>query len=282
VIKITDKNVKIGDIVIDHTIDVKLLKSLLNLEEDKIVLDKEAEGEGLIGEFLSDFIYLPDALLHHDRLVLPRSKEFYVKKIGEKLLDSDVINNLQKNNIIYFSLEEAYDFKAVEELHRNLIHEISADPRPNIIALIESPYNERPSRWLKKHGFIDKSASLKPYYAGGADDIVRWLNTVDLDRMHASIPANAKDDPILAERDLIGSPGYSVFLTSDMPVMEAGYFIQDFIFFDSFIKEQWKSDKPTQTTLSLVLNRLHKIRREKDKDLIDKGIILHSADIPQI
>lgn len=229
--------------------------------------------EGLIGEFLSDFIYLPDALLYHDRLILPRPKEYYVKEIGEKLLDSDVINKLQKNNIICFPPEEAYDFRAVEELHRKLTHEISKDPRPNLIAFIESPYNERPSRWLKKHGFIDKDISLKSYYAGGADDIVQWLNTIDLDQMYASIPLNATDDPIIAERDLIGSPGYSVFLTSNIPVMESGYFTQDFAFFDTFVKEQWK---PTKTTLSVVLNKLSKIRREEYKELLEKGIITQS------
>lgn len=274
-IKITDNDIKAGDVTIEHRSDVKLLKSLLNLEESKIAPDKQSKVEGLIGEFLSDFIYLPDVLLYHDRLTLPRPKEYYVKEIGEKLLDSDVINKLQKNNIIYFPPEEAYNFKAVEELHRKLIHEISKDPRPNLIALIESPYNERPSRWLKKHGFIDKNISLKPYYAGGADDIVRWLNIIDLDQMYASIPANATNDPILAERDLIGSPGYSVFLTSNIPVMEAGYFTQDFTFFDTFVKEQWK-DKPTKTTLSVVLKKLSKIRREEYKELIEKGIITQS------
>jgi hypothetical protein len=206
-------------------------------------------------------------------LILPRPKEFYVKKIGERLLDSEAINKLQKDNIIYFPPEEVYDFKAVEELHGKLIHEISKDPRPNLIAFIESPYNERPSEWLKRRGFIDKNAYLKPYYAGGADEIVQWLNTIDLDRMYASIPANAKDDPILVNRDLIGSPGYSVFLKSDIPVMEAGYFIQDFNFFDTFIKEKWKSAK---TTWSLVLNELSKIRREKEKEWIEKGIITQS------
>lgn len=274
-IKITDTDIKAGDITIEHSSDVKLLKSLLNLEESKIVPDKQSKVEGLIGESLSDFIYLPDVLLYHDRLTLPRPKEYYVKEIGEKLLDSDVINKLQKGNIIYFPPEEAYNFKAVEELHRKLLHEISKDPRPNLIALIESPYNERPSRWLKKYGFIDKDLSLKPYYAGGADDIVRWLNIIDLDQIYASIPANATDDPILAERDLIGSPGYSVFLTSNIPVMEAGYFTQDFTFFDTFVKEQWK-DKPTKTTLSVVLNKLSQIRKEKYKELIEKGIITQS------
>lgn len=276
-LKITDKNAKIGDITIDHTVDVKLLKSLLNLEKDKIVLGKEREGEGLIDEFLSDFIYLPDVLLYHDQLVLPRPKEYYVKEIGEKLLDSDAINKLQKNKIIYFPPEEVYDFKAAEELHRKLIHDISKDPRPNLIAFIESPYNERPSRWLKEHGFLDKNTTLKPYYAGGADEIVRWLNTIDLDQIYASIPANATDDPIIAERDLIGSPGYSVFLTSNIPVMEAGYFIQDFIFFDAFVKEKWKLETTkTTTTLSLVLNELSKIRGEEYKELIENGIITQS------
>jgi hypothetical protein len=56
VIKITDRYVKIGDITVDHTVDIKLLKSLLNLEKDKIVPGKEGE-EGLIGESLADFIY---------------------------------------------------------------------------------------------------------------------------------------------------------------------------------------------------------------------------------
>lgn len=280
-VKINDNAIKAGDITTEHTSDVKLVKSLLNLEEGKIVPDKQSKTEGLIGEFLSDFIYLPDALLYHDRLMLPRPKEYYIEEIGEKLLDSCVINKLQKNNIIFFPPKEVYDFKAVEELHRNLSHKISKDPRPNLIAFIESPYNDRPSRWLKKHGFLDKNISLKPYYAGGPDDIVRWLNSIDLDQMYASIPSNATDDPILAERDLIGSPGYSVFLTSNIPVMEAGYFTQDFAFFNTFAKEQWE-DKPTKTTLSVVLNKLSKIRREEYKELIDKEIITQSqvCEIP--
>jgi hypothetical protein len=199
-------------------------------------------------------------LLYHDRLTLPRPKGYYVKKIGEKLLDSDVINKLEKNNIIYFPPKEAYDVKAVEELHRTLIHQLSKDPRPNLMALIQSPYNERPNRWLKKYGFIDKYISLKPYHAGGADDIVRWLNTIDLGQMYELIPANATDDPILAERDLIGSPGYSVFLTSKIPVMESGYFTQDYTFFDNIVKQV--TDKPTETILSGLLNVLSKTRRE--------------------
>ena len=102
---------------------------------------------------------------------------------------------------------------------------------------------------------------------------MQWLNTIDLDQMYASIPLNATDDPIIAERDLIGSPGYSVFLTSNIPVMESGYFTQDFAFFDTFVKEQWK---PTKTTLSVVLNKLSKIRREEYKELLEKGIITQS------
>lgn len=91
-----------GDATIEYRNDAKSLKSLLNIEKGKIVLDEKSEEEDLIGEFLSDFIYLPDLLLHHDRLVLPRSKEFYVKEIGEKILNSVVIKELEKNNILYF------------------------------------------------------------------------------------------------------------------------------------------------------------------------------------
>ena len=76
-IKINDNDIKAGDITIEHSSDVKLVKSLLNLEEGKIVPDKQSKAEGLIGEFLSDFIYLPDTLLYHDRLILPRPKEYY-------------------------------------------------------------------------------------------------------------------------------------------------------------------------------------------------------------
>jgi hypothetical protein len=77
------------------------------LEKGKIVIDKESKKDGLIGEYLSDFIYLPDAILHHDRIVLPRTKEYYVKKIGEEMLDSDVIKKLEKNNIPLFPIRKS-------------------------------------------------------------------------------------------------------------------------------------------------------------------------------
>lgn len=128
VIKITNTDIKVGDVTIEYRNDSKLLKSLLNLEKGKIVIDKESKKKGLIGEFLSDFIYLPDAFLHHDRLVLPRTKQFYAKKIGEEMLDSDVIKKLEMNNILYFPSEEAYDFKEVKKRYGELTNLINDEP----------------------------------------------------------------------------------------------------------------------------------------------------------
>jgi hypothetical protein len=204
----------------------------LNIEKGKIVPDKESKKKGLISDFLSDFIYLPDALLHHDRIVLPRTKEFYVKKIGEEILDSDVIKKLEKNNILYFPSEKAYDFEEVERWHGELTNLINNDRRVYLLALLAAPSSKRASIWLKKHGFIDEKVSFKKYWAGGADAIVEWINSVDINRLYAAIPDNIADDPILSERGVESSPGYCVFLTSDMSVMEAGYYSQDFMFFD--------------------------------------------------
>ena len=128
-IKITNSDIKVGDVTIECKNDVKFLKSLLNLEKGKIVIDKESKKEGLIGEFLSDFIYLPDAILHHDRIVLPRTKEYYVKTIGEEILNLDIIKRLEKDTILYFPSKEAYDFEEVKRCHGELTNLINNDHR---------------------------------------------------------------------------------------------------------------------------------------------------------
>ena len=262
-IKIND-DIKVGDITVEYRNDAKMLKSLLNLEKGKIVIDKESKKGGLIGEFLSDFIYLPDALLHHNRLVLPRTKEFYVKKIGEEILDSEVIKKLESNNILYFPSEKAYDFGEVKRWHRELTSLINKEPRVYLLALIAAPSSERASRWLKKHGFIDKNISFEKYWAGGADAIVEWINSVDINRLYAAIPDNIADDPILSERGVESSPGYSVFLTSDISVMEAGYYSQDFMFFYGILKEKSKS------ALQIVLDKLSETKGSIERNLIEE------------
>lgn len=220
VIKITNNDIEVGDVTIECKNDVKLLKSLLNLEKGKIVIDKESKKEGLIGEFLSDFIYLPDAILHHDRIVLPRTKEFYAKKIGEEMLDSNVIKKLEMNNILYFPSEKAYDFKEVKRWHGELTNLINKDPRVYLLALLAAPSSKRASRWLKMHGFLDEQVSFKTYWAGGADATVEWINSVDIDRLYAAIPDNIADDSILSKKGVESSPGYAVFLTSDISITQ--------------------------------------------------------------
>jgi hypothetical protein len=239
VIKIPNNDIKVGDVTIEYRNDDKLLKSILNLEKGKIVRDKESENEGLIGEYLSDFIFLPDALLHHDRIVLPRTKEYYVKNIGEEMLDSDVIKKLEKNNILYFPSKEAYDFEEVERCHGELTNFINNDPRVHLLALLAAPFSERASSWLKIHGVIDEKDSYEKYYCrGGADSIVELINSVNTEKLFAAIPGNIADDSILSSRDTESSPGYCVFLTSHISVIEAGYYSQDFMFFDDIVRER--------------------------------------------
>ena len=282
-VEITDKNINVGDVTIEYRNDVKLLKSLLNLEKGKIVPDKESKKKDLIGEFLSDFIYLPDAFLHHDRLVMPRTKESYAEEIGEKMLDSDVIKRLEKNNILYFPSEEAYDFEEVERWHGELTNLINIDHRVYLLALLAAPSFERANKWLKEHGFIDEKVSFKQYWAGGADAIVEWINSVDINRLYAAIPDNIADDPSLSKGEVESSPGYSVFLTSDMSVMEAGYYSQDFMFFDDIVKEknrqgcgliakklQKRLDKPTKSALQKVLDKLSETKDSIERDLIEE------------
>jgi hypothetical protein len=43
VIKITNNDIKVGDVTIEYRNDAKLLKSLLNLEKGKIVPDEESK-----------------------------------------------------------------------------------------------------------------------------------------------------------------------------------------------------------------------------------------------
>ena len=286
-VEITDKKPKVGDVTIEYRFDVKLIKSLLNLENGKIVPDKEAiMRKELIGDFLSDFIYLPDALLHHDRLVLPRSKAFYVKRIGDELLCSSVIEKLEKAGIIHFSQRETYDIGEAKKKHKELIDLASRDRRVRLLALLSAPDNRLNIRWLKEHNFVDKDRVFKRYWAGGSDDIVQWLDTANLNQMYASIPNNVADDPILSRRKVEGSPGYSVFLTSNMSVIEGGYYSQDFKFFDDIAKEEWrhgsrllakylqkKLSKPTDSSLWKVLNKLSETKESIEKDLIEKECI---------
>ena len=286
VIKIPNNDIKVGDVTIECKNDVKFLKSILNLEKGKIVIDKESKKEGLIGEFLSDFIYLPDAILHHDRIVLPRTKEFYAKKIGEEMLDSEVIKKLEMNNILYFPSEKAYDFEEVKRWHGELTNLINSDHRVHLLALLAAPSSKRASRWLKTQGVIDEKVSFKKYWVGGADAIVEWINSVDIDRLYAAIPDNIADDSILSERDTESSPGYCVFLTSDLSVMEAGYYSQDFMFFDDIVREKYgqgcdlitkelqrRLDKSTESALQIVLEKWSEHKKSKEKDLIKKGRI---------
>jgi hypothetical protein len=286
VVEITDKNINVGDVTVEYKNDDKLLKSLLNLEKGEIVPDKESKKRGLIGEFLSDFIYLPDALLHHDRLVMPRTKESYAKEIGEEMLDSDVIKKLETNNILYFPSEKAYDFKEVERWHGELTNLINNDYRVYLLALLAAPNSERATKWLKEHGFIDEKVSFKQYWAGGADAIVEWINNVDINRLYAAIPDNIADDPTLSEGEVESSPGYSVFLTSDMSVMEAGYYSQDFMFFDDIVKEKYRQgsdliakklqrrlDRPTKSALQKVLENLSETKESIERDLIEEELM---------
>lgn len=285
-VEITDKNINVGDVTVEYKNDDKLLKSLLNLEKGEIVPDKESKKRGLIGEFLSDFIYLPDALLHHDRLVMPRTKESYAKEIGEEMLDSDVIKKLETNNILYFPSEKAYDFKEVERWHGELTNLINNDYRVYLLALLAAPNSERATKWLKEHGFIDEKVSFKQYWAGGADAIVEWINNVDINRLYAAIPDNIADDPTLSEGEVESSPGYSVFLTSDMSVMEAGYYSQDFMFFDDIVKEKYRQgsdliakklqrrlDRPTKSALQKVLENLSETKESIERDLIEEELM---------
>lgn len=283
-VEITDKNLKVGDVTIEYRFDAKLIKSLLNLENGKIVPDKEAiMRKELIGEFLSDFIYLPDVLLHHDRLVLPRSKAFYVKRIGDEVLYSSVIEKLEKAEILYFPPREAYDIGKAKKTHKELIDLASRDPRVRLLALLSAPDNRLNIRWLKEHNFVDKDRVFKRYWAGGSDDIVQWLDTVNLNQMYATIPNNATNDPILSRRRVEGSPGYSVFLTSNIPVIEGGYYSQDFKFFDDIVKEKYRQkcgllakeiqkrlEKPTESALYRVLSKLSETKESIEKDLIEE------------
>lgn len=282
-IKITNNDIKVGDVTIEYRNDAKLLKSLLNLEKGKIVPDEESKKKGLIGEFLSDFIFLPDAILHHDRLVLPRTKEYYAKKIGEEMLDSNVIKKLEMNNILYFPSEEAYDFKEVKKRHGELTNLINKDPRVYLLALLAAPSSKRASRWLKLHGFLDEQVSFKTYWAGGADAIVEWINSVDIDRLYAAIPDNIADDSILSERGVESSPGYAVSLTSDIPVIEAGYYSQDSMFFDDILKEknrqrcdlitkelQRRVEKATKSASQRLLDKLSETKESIERDLFEE------------
>ena len=285
-VEITDKNINVGDVTIEYRNDVKLLKSLLNLEKGKIVPDKESKKSGLIGEFLSDFIYLPDAFLHHDRLVMPRTKESYAKKLGDEMLDSDVIKKLERNNILYFPPKNAYDFEEVERWHAELTNLINNDHRVYLLALLAAPSSERATKWLKEHGFIDEKVSFKQYWAGGADAIVEWINNVDINRLYGAIPDNIADDPTLSEGEVESSPGYSVFLTSDLSIMEAGYYSQDFMFFDDIVKEknrqgcgliakklQKRLEKPTKSALQKVLEKLSETKESIERDLIEEELM---------
>ena len=285
-VEITDKNINVGDVTVEYKNDDTLLKSLLNLEKGEIVPDKESKKRGLIGEFLSDFIYLPDALLHHDRLVMPRTKESYAKEIGEEMLDSDVIKKLETNNILYFPSEKAYDFKEVERWHGELTNLINNDHRVYLLALLAAPNSERATKWLKEHGFIDEKVSFKQYWAGGADAIVEWINNVDINRLYAAIPDNIADDSTLSEGEVESSPGYSVFLTSDMSVMEAGYYSQDFMFFEDIVKEKYRQgsdliakklqrrlDRPTKSALQKVLENLSETKESIERDLIEEELM---------
>lgn len=282
-VKITDNDIKVGDATIEYRNDAKLLKSLLNLEKGKIVPDKESKKKGLIGEFLSDFIYLPDVLLHHDRLVLPRPKNYYVRRIGEEILYSDVIKNLESKNILYFPSEKAYDFAEAKKWHKELTNLINKEPRVYLLALLAAPSSERAYRWLKKHGFIDKNISFEKYWTGGADAVVQWINSVDINMLYAAIPDNIADDPILSERGVESSPGYAVFLTSYMPVMEAGYYSHDFMFFDDIVKEKYRQEwstlskklqkrfgKPAKSALQIVLEKLSETKESIERSLIEK------------
>jgi hypothetical protein len=283
VIKITNSDIKVGDVTIECRSDDKLLKSLLNLEKGKIVIDKESKKDGLIGEYLSDFIYLPDAILHHDRIVLPRTKEYYVKKIGEEMLDSDVIKKLEKNNILYFPSKEAYDFEEVERCHRELTNFINNDHRVHLLALLAAPFSERASSWLKTQGVIDEKDSYEKYYRGGADHTVELINSVNAEKLFAAIPGNIADDPILSNRDTESSPGYCVFLTSHISVIEAGYYSQDFMFFDDIVREKERQghdlitkelqrwlDKSTKSALSKVLKKLSETKESIERNLIER------------
>jgi len=237
----------------------------------------------LIGEFLSDFIFLPDILLHHDRLMLPRSKAFYTKRIGDEFLYSSIIEKLENAGILRFPQMETYDIGEANKTHKELIDLASRDQRVRLLALLSAPDIRLNSKWLKEHNFIDKDKVFKRYWAGGSDDIVQWLDTIDLNQIYASIPNNIADDPILSRRKVEGSPGYSIFLTSNIPVVEGGYYSQDFKFFDDVAKEkgrhvsgllakylQKKLSKPTESPLWKVLDKLSETKKSIEKDLIEK------------
>lgn len=223
---------KIGDVTIEYRFDVKLIKSLLNLEDGKIVPDEEAIArKGLIGEFLCDFIHLPDIFLYYDRLVLPRSKAFYTDRIGDKFFRSSIIEKLEKSKVLYFPPKETYDIEKAREKHRELITLASREPRVRCVALVMAPDNPLNSEWLKEHGFLARDKAFKRYWAGGADDIVQWANNINLPRMYGSIPDDISNDPILSRRRVECSPSYAVSLTSNIPVVESGYYSSDFMFF---------------------------------------------------
>lgn len=263
-------DVKDEGVTINHRNDIKLLKSLINLESGQIVPEHQTCTQGeTIGEFLADFIHLPDALLYYDRLILPRPKDYYIEKIGDSFVDSNLINGKLKD-ILYFPTKEIYKIDRVENLHNRLMQTIKTDPRPYLIALLESPDTDKAGRWLKCHGHLDKMTSLTPYYAGGAREIVQWLKTVDISEMYSSIPDDISEDPILSKTNIDGSVGYSVYLASNIPVLEAGYYTHDFDFFDIYLKERMNTAK---NTLQIVLKTLSDVRRDKHKELVEKGII---------
>lgn len=74
------------------------------------------------------------------------------------------------------------------------------NPRVYLLALLAAPSSKRASRWLKMQGFLDEQVSFKKYWAGGADAIVEWTNSVDIDRIYAAIPDNIADDSVVSHK----------------------------------------------------------------------------------
>jgi hypothetical protein len=196
------EEIKTGSVIVGGPLFVAprdLLGVFVTLAKGWIFPDSEWRKEKGFRAFLPEFIFLPDTLLHHERIILPAGLPY-----GD-LIDSPIIQNLLRKKILYREPRESghpllWDFEGVDQYAKDLEEFSVIDRRTALLNIIMEP--DGCKDWLWKHGITITDSETQPQSFAK--------------RIHEAFLR----DPTAAGGFSVGSLGLGMALSSEISVIE--------------------------------------------------------------
>ncbi len=158
------EEIKIGSVIVGGPLLAaprELLSVLVTLAKGWIFPPSEWFEERGIKGFLPEFIFLPDTLLHHERIILPASVPY-----GD-LIDASIIKDLMRKKILCREptyRESAYpvlwDIDEIDGYVSKLKDFSAIDRRTRLLNIIMD--SDSYKDWLWKHGITIKESTTQP------------------------------------------------------------------------------------------------------------------------